>query len=269
MCDFLSQSVMLKILLTGMLLITAMAADEKPVEGVNVSRKVEDSIKPLKPFAAWVGEWRGVVQPRRGSSAGAWTEKATVSWKLAEAKPEMVLHMEPGKQLRTLRLLADSGATGLSAILEDSEGRELRLTREDANAGGQVPATDAAKAESTWVFVSDGEAERQRRVTVRLLSRIRVTLLLEERVSGTAAWKRVSECGLTRAGERLAAGGTGEKECIVTGGLGSIPVAFDGSTFFVCCEGCRQVFDEDPMGTIAAYRERLRGETADQGNPDR
>ena len=265
MTDFRRQAVMLKVLLTGMLLITATVADEKPTVENDASQQGDDLIRPLKPFAGWVGEWRGVVQLRRGSSAGAWTEKASVSWNFPEAKPELVLQMEPGRQLHRLRLSADSGGTGLSALLEDSDGREYRLTEErrDASETGDVKTANA------WIFVSAAGTEKQKRVTVRLLSRIRATLLLEERVPGAAAWKRISECGLTRAGERLAAGGTGEKECIVTGGLGSIPVAFEGASFFVCCEGCRQIFDDDPMGTIAAYRKRLREESADKGNFDR
>lgn len=265
MIGFKRQAMMLKVLLTGMLLMTATVADETPTVDNDASRKSEDLIKPLKPFAGWVGEWRGVVQLRRGSSAGAWTEKATVSWDFPEAKPEIVLGMEPGRQLHRLRLSADAGGTGLLALLEDADGREYRLTEESRDAS----ATGGAKAENAWVFVSAGGAEKQKRVTIRLLSRIRATLLLEERVPGAAAWKRISECGLTRAGERLAARGTGEKECIVTGGLGSIPVAFEGSSFFVCCEGCRQIFDEDPQGTIAAYRKRLQEESADKGNSDR
>lgn len=35
-------------------------------------------------------------------------------------------------------------------------------------------------------------------------------------------------------------------------------VSFEGKTYYVCCEGCKQAFDADPAGTIDAYRERLK-----------
>src|SRR5262249_17977294 len=35
-------------------------------------------------------------------------------------------------------------------------------------------------------------------------------------------------------------------ECIVSGGLGTIPVSFKGETFYVCCSGCKDAFNENP-----------------------
>ena len=35
-------------------------------------------------------------------------------------------------------------------------------------------------------------------------------------------------------------------ECIVTGGLGKIPVSYMGQTYYVCCTGCRDAFNENP-----------------------
>jgi hypothetical protein len=67
----------------------------------------------------------------------------------------------------------------------------------------------------------------------------------------------MAEIGLTRAGSKLASGNTGERQCVVTGGLGTIKVSHDGKTYYVCCEGCKQAFDADPEGTLKAYRERL------------
>ena len=94
--------------------------------------------------------------------------------------------------------------------------------------------------------------------TVRIISDIRVTLLFEEKSTKKASYRRMSEIGMTRAGSRLASGSSGERQCIVTGGLGTMKVSFEGKTYYVCCEGCKQAFDADPKGTIEAYRERLK-----------
>lgn len=240
-------------------------ADETAVSDNGVTATGSDAgrdvIRLLKPLAGWVGEWRGVVQPRRGSSAGAWTEKATVAWDISEAKTELVLALEPGRQLRRLRLTVDEQTHGLVAILENAEGVEERLIGTAGETSGEPVDSGASESSGAWVFTAAEGADRPRRVTIRLLSGIRATMLLEERSTENAMWKRQWECGLTRSGARLAATGTGEKQCVVTGGLGSMSVEFEGATYYVCCEGCRQVFLDDPAGALAAYRQRLKSES--------
>jgi hypothetical protein len=44
----------------------------------------------------------------------------------------------------------------------------------------------------------------------------------------------------------------GEKACIITGGLGTSTVSYQGKTYWVCCSGCRAAFEDDPAKWIAA-----------------
>lgn len=45
----------------------------------------------------------------------------------------------------------------------------------------------------------------------------------------------------------------GEKECIISGGLGTIQVSYQGKSYWVCCTGCKAAFEEDPESWIAEY----------------
>jgi len=146
------------------------------------------------------------------------------------------------------------GDKALALRLIPQEGDPVVLHQVDEQ---QPP--DAGDAEPGILrFESEPEALPQFRVTIRLISEIRVALLFEERTAAGAGFRRLYESGLTRAGARLASGNTGERQCIVTGGLGTIAVMHKGQTYYVCCEGCRQAFDDDPEGTIAAYKQRLK-----------
>jgi YHS domain-containing protein len=44
--------------------------------------------------------------------------------------------------------------------------------------------------------------------------------------------------------------------------LGTIEVEYEGKTYFVCCGGCKDLFEEDPAGVLADYRERKAAEKA-------
>src|SRR4051812_4143082 len=46
--------------------------------------------KALAALQAYVGEWRGVGQPKRGSNQGAWTEESEWSWKFENGRAELV-----------------------------------------------------------------------------------------------------------------------------------------------------------------------------------
>ena len=70
--------------------------------------------------------------------------------------------------------------------------------------------------------------------------------------------RRIAGIGYTRAGEKLAQAGGNQRKCIVTGGLGTIAVSHKGKTYYVCCQGCVQAFNDAPEAIIADYQASLK-----------
>ena len=91
------------------------------------------------------------------------------------------------------------------------------------------------------------------RLTMTFLSENRLTMLFEKRPEQQSFYTRVAEIGYQRDGTRLAAIGSGGPVCLVTGGAGTLPVVYQGKTYYVCCTGCRDAFHDDPAGTLAEY----------------
>ena len=54
--------------------------------------------------------------------------------------------------------------------------------------------------------------------------------------------------------------GRPQRECVVTGGLGTIEVSFEGKTYYVCCTGCRDYFNDNPKEVLAEYFARKEEE---------
>ena len=59
------------------------------------------------------------------------------------------------------------------------------------------------------------------------------------------AFAPVFQVGATKEGVEFA-GDDGKPECVVSGGLGTMPVTYKGKTYYVCCTGCRDAFKDDP-----------------------
>jgi hypothetical protein len=204
-------------------------------------------IRALSPLAVLVGEWRAVGQPQRGSNAGAWTEEISAAWSFQDGRATLITSSGSGKQFRQMVFSSDPKSDDLRLLLKLPDQSSILMQQD------RVLSSDAVV-----VFVSAPDQPRIIKCSVRRISDIRATLLFEQQMSEAGSFRRMAEIGCTRAGEKLARGNSGERQCIVTGGLGTMAVMYSGMTFYVCCEGCRQAFTEDPEGTIAAYRERLK-----------
>ena len=61
------------------------------------------------------------------------------------------------------------------------------------------------------------------------------------------------QVAFTKEGESLGTAGEKKPECVVTLGLGTIPVSYNGVTYYVCCTGCRDAFNENPAKIIKEY----------------
>lgn len=228
-------------------LMFTMADDAAPTSSLMTREK---TVQILRPLTTLVGDWKGVGQPKRGSNVGAWSEKATAAWKFDGDSAGLILTFETGKQFHSATFsVADDGQTP-QLMLTPLMGESVLLTRIKSG-------DDSKPSDEAWIFESTTGTGPQTRCTIRIISDIRITLLFEEKLTDKASARRLAEIGLTRAGAKLASGNAGERQCIVTGGLGTIKVSHEGKTYYVCCEGCKQAFDADPEGTLKSYRERL------------
>lgn len=206
----------------------------------------------LAPLQGVVGNWRGVGQPQRGSTKGSWVEKADWAWDFSGQQPALVGKLTDAKHLRSLKLVATA----------DRKAFQMELTGADDKPLG--PAWQGTLAEDGSVTfapekASEGELAR---VTLRQVAGgDRMLLLLEKKSSTGNGLARLAEVGYTRQGSGFGQGAQG-RECVVTGGAGTMEVTFMGKTYAVCCTGCRDYFNDNPEKTLAEYRERKEQEKA-------
>jgi YHS domain-containing protein len=226
--------------LTGSLLailaFLAIGADE----GTSARRADREA---LKVYGDLIGSWRGAGQPKRGQATGSWKESASWAWKLSEKSAALEIDIETGKYLKSALLKPGKKAEEyvLEATLADGSKRTF--------SGKQVQ-------DKPLVLTSERTGEGVRRVTLTIPNENRFLLLLEsEPASKTFA--RLGEVGFTRNGVAFAAGESGPV-CIVTEGRGSIQVSYKGKSYYVCCSGCKDLFNKDPETILAEAAERAK-----------
>ncbi|MEZ6122946.1 MAG: hypothetical protein R3C49_07195 [Planctomycetaceae bacterium] len=229
----------------GVVFRSAVSSDESPGPGERVLQK--SGRERLKALNCLIGEWRGVGQPKRGSREGAWTEKTRFVWDFRGKEPAVAGTAEGSPLFQGLVLTwnEDRQCVQLDVRQGDRTTQYTGRMPDPWTGSLQLTAGPDAAGETQWC-------------TIRALSEIRITVLFETMPSAKSSFRRVAEIGYTRAGERLAVDGGNQRKCIVTGGLGTIPVTHQGKTYYVCCQGCVQAFNDAPAAIIADYEASLK-----------
>src|SRR5262249_22413531 len=99
--------------------------------------------------------------------------------------------------------------------------------------------------------------DETQRLIVTMLHSNRFLYAYESKPAGKKLFSKKYTVGATKEGEAFAAG-DGKPECIVSGGLGTIAVAYKGKTYYVCCSGCRTEFLESPEKYIKEFESKKR-----------
>lgn len=236
--------------LAGLLLILALAGITLADPDTNTPQILE-ARSALQKLNGLIGGWRGTGQPRRGSNKGAWREDAEFVWDFSTRTPAIKYVVKDGKLTAQATLTYVDADKQYQFVLKSAEGTETTLT------GG---------FQNDQLVLTSAEEGPQQRVTITPLNEKRTVVLFETRSNPAASFNRVAEVGYTREGTRLALPGGGQPECVVTGGAASIPVSYKGQTYYVCCTGCKQAFEDDPEGILAEYRERIKKAKEEAGS---
>ena len=224
-------------------LVGLPAVAEKPPAETTKSA----AIQALQDYNVLVGGWRGIGQPKRGSQTGAWQERVESVWELKPKSSGIRWNIDAGKQWKSALLSYDEEKQVYTLVVELPD-ETSRTYSGKINEKRLVMETEPKKQQEIH------------RVTLSVLNENRVTMLLEKRPEQQSFFTRVAEIGYQRDGTRLAVAGNSGPECVVTGGLGTIAVMHQGKTYYVCCTGCRDAFNDDPEGILADYKKRKEAE---------
>ena len=222
------------------ILLCSVAVLAGPPQGDKSTKAAKEA---LSQFNSLIGGWRGTAQPRRGSAAGSWRESAEWVWDFSQPEPAIRYVVTDGKLLKSVRITFDdkAGVYRATAQLADGGKRDYAGKLDD----------------DRLVLSSQPDAKNEiHRLTITRLNDKRTIVLFEKKRATSRGLARVAEVGYTREGTRLAVEGGDGPECVVTGGKGTIPISYKGQTYYVCCSGCKQAFNDNPEKILAEYRAR-------------
>ncbi len=197
----------------------------------------------LQALNDYIGEWKGSGAPsgaRPGTNAG-WTENLGWSWRFKGDDAWMTFAVKDGKHFKSgeLRYLPETKRYQFTAV--DSKDKKLVFEGE-------------LKDEILTLERTDPDTRELQRMTMKTPAEgVRFVYTYDHKPKGRTVFIKDYQVALTKEG--LSLGGKEKKvECVVSGGLGTIPVSYKGEMFYVCCSGCRDAFNEDPAKYVAEFK---------------
>lgn len=202
----------------------------------------------LQELGDLIGSWRGtgtLAQKSQGSEQRHWVEKLHWVWDFKGKQPSIQLRIEDGRFYRA------------GVLTYNPESKRFALQLETLS---KVKETYQGvwKNRQLTLECEDQDNETSKRIVIQLLHQSRMLFRQESKPRSGRTFTRIFEVGATKEGVEFAKDANKAKECVVTGGAGTIAVTYKGETYYVCCTGCLDAFREDPDGIMKEYFARQK-----------
>jgi hypothetical protein len=198
----------------------------------------------LQAFNDLIGSWRATGEPegsRQEKQRGFWTESLRWRWQFKGDDACLKVAVEKGKYF----------TKGDLRYLPEKDLFQLSLT---SPANETVTFTGPLKEHTLPLERIDEAKKETQRLTLTVLHGTRFLYRYEVKPAGRSFFTRVYQVGATKEGVAFAGPGDSNPECVVSGGLGTMKVSYNGETYYVCCSGCRDAFKDEPEKYIKEFK---------------
>jgi hypothetical protein len=206
--------------------------------------RLNETREALQELNEFIGQWNGTGSLPENRQI-SWREKAEWSWRFKGKDAWLEMKNPDGKYI----------TGGELRWLPKQEKYQFTATDRDKN---KLVFTGELKGKKLTLERVDPQTKATQQVLMNTAAEgIRFIVTVKEKSPDRTFFSDKYQVGFTKEGEAFATAKT-KPECIVTGGLGTISVTFQGATYYVCCSGCRDAFNENPAKVIADYEKKKK-----------
>jgi hypothetical protein len=220
----------------------------------------ESVLSAMQPLQVLLGRWNG-------TSRKAQLDQPEWVWDFQSDRnqPALLVKSDKGTYIREGRLTYLPTRQQYRFRFKSPEGTERTVVGTFSEPVQDVPGDDKKLQRTYKLLLAEAEPTdgEQWQVGIQQLENSRYLIELDRR-RGTGPYQRIDTIHTQREGTSFALSDTdyGEKTCIISQGLGTMTVSYQGKSYYVCCTGCKAAFEEDPARWIAKWeaKQKLEGE---------
>jgi len=222
--------------------LTTLAADKK-------EPTAKEALQALNDF---IGGWKGNGGPDRTNpppaSKDLWKENASWGWRFKGDDAWLTIEIKDGKYFKggEVRYVPEKKLYQMKMM--DLAGKEQVFEGE-------------FKTDPAPMFIAervDPTTKETQQIKLNTTNEgVRLNFWFARKPENRTAFTKDYLIAYNKEGESI---GAKEKknECVVSGGLGTMQVSFQGKTYWVCCSGCRDAFNENPEKFVKEFEAKKK-----------
>jgi hypothetical protein len=227
-----------RILAVSVVLLALVAGVSRSADA---TKQQEAGKKALQSFNDFIGEWKGDAESKTGKTE-FWKEGMSWGWKFnKDGPPSIRVEFKDSKSFAKgeIKFVSDKK---FQLIVTDKDKHDLVFEGE--------------KKGKFYNFVRVDPASMDK-FTIKLNTTNEGALMnLDYMVQAGGRGLDKKLFVLTSKKEGASISGAKKNECVVSGGVGTRAVSFNGKTYYVCCSGCAEAFAENPKKFVDEFEKK-------------
>jgi len=229
-------------LLSLLSLLAVLGVATYAADGPKDAEKAKAALQELGEF---IGQWKSNGEGTVDGKKSIWKETWEFGWKFGKDGDAYILVK-----------VADAKFFTKAEVRYDVEKKVYAVTVTD-KADKPQPYTGKLTKGKFQLERKDAKSGDVHKITINTAAGgVRLVAQYDVQAGGKGLGDTVYKTAGNKEGESFAGGGGKKNECIVTGGLGTIGVSYLGTSYFVCCSGCKEEFDANPKKYVDALKKK-------------
>lgn len=229
--------------------------------GTSQEDPTQSVIQALKPLQIMLGTWRGTTRKKFDGFNAVDETNWVFDFRTDRKQPALVMTSDKSPYVRSARLtyLTDRDVFQLQTTDEDGLTRTLEGTYSQEVEDKPIDGDQLQRTYKLQLTEIQSDNPDQWQVVFNQQENNRYLMEISRKRGAQKDFQRYDTVSTQREGTSFALSDTdyGERECIVSQGLGTIAVSFNGKSYYVCCTGCKAAFEDDPEHWLAKLAERM------------
>jgi len=221
-------------------------------------QQMESVVAAMQPLQVMLGKWRGTTNKEfKGFKA---VEELEWIWdfRTSRAQPALTVSSDKSPYIREGRLTYLPSDEQFQFTAKTPEGIEHVMKGKFVSEPEEFTGDDNKPQKKYKLSLIEQASDQPEAWQVDFDQQENNRYLVKVfRKKGAGSFQLVDTIGTQRQGTSVAANDEdyGEKKCIISGGLGTMTVSYNGKSYYVCCTGCQAAFNDDPKRWLAKMEE--------------
>lgn len=245
---------------------TATTSSPTATAAVNSVQNRRKIVAAMNALQVMLGSWKGTTNKEFGEFKALESPNWVWDFRSQPGQPALVLKSEKSQYVTEGRLTYLTDRDTYQMTVKDKEGQTRTLEGQFSEPVEEFEGDDRRVHRKYKLLLTEvGDAKDALQLILNQQDNNRY-LLEVERKRGTK-FTRVDTVGTQRDGSSFALNDTDYKDrtCVISAGLGTTQVSYNGKSYWVCCSGCKAAFDEDPARWVAEFEAKQKDKA--QGQP--